>query len=194
MGLFFFFLPPPQPSQSRWESLQSIMWIYLSWLIGIFTFEKLATGWIHQPVLSWVGPMSLDGLGQLGSSSSLGVVLLASGTGGGHLPYSCLGTYSSEDLSSNLWRAFSPKWLVACKELTNFHWRFPGRKMSPSFWNHPIWSSWKPSLLEARVKEEQAPGGRQEGSWVKNLTRRYSEAWILHQHYLISEDPLIRHS
>ena len=26
----------------------------------------------------------------------------------------------------------------------------PGRKRSPSFWNHPIWS-WKPSLLALRV-------------------------------------------
>ena len=40
---------------------------------------------------------------------------------------------------------------VACKKLTNFYWRFPGRKRSPSFWNHPIWSSWKPSLLSIRV-------------------------------------------
>ena len=58
---------------------------------------------------------------------------------------------SLRDLSSNLCRAFSPKWAVACKELTKFHWRFPGRKRSPSFWNHPIWSSWKPSLLALRV-------------------------------------------
>ena len=42
-----------------------------------------------------------------------------------------------KDLSSNLWRAFSPKWVVACKELTNFHWRFPGRKRTPSFWTTP---------------------------------------------------------
>ena len=41
--------------------------------------------------------------------------------------------------------------MVACKELTNFHWRFPDRKRSPSFRNHPIWSSWKPSLLALRV-------------------------------------------
>ena len=54
-----------------------------------------------------------------------------------------------KELSSNLWRAFSPKWVVACKELTNFHGRFPGRKRSPSFWNHPIWS-WKLSLLALR--------------------------------------------
>ena len=40
-------------------------------------------------------------------------------------------------ISSNLWRAFSPKWVEACKELTNFQWRFPGRKRSSSFWNHP---------------------------------------------------------
>ena len=42
-----------------------------------------------------------------------------------------------KDLSSNLWTAFSPKWVVACKELTNFHWRLPGKKRSPSFWKHP---------------------------------------------------------
>ena len=47
--------------------------------------------------------------------------------------------------------AYSPKRVVACKGLTNFHWRFPGRKKSPSFWNHPIWSSWKPLLLAVRV-------------------------------------------
>ena len=58
---------------------------------------------------------------------------------------------SLRDLSSNLCRALTPKWVVACKELINFHWRFPGRKRSPSFWNHPIWSSWKPSLLALRV-------------------------------------------
>ena len=40
--------------------------------------------------------------------------------------------------------------MVACKELTNLHWRLPGRKRSPSFWNHPIWSSWKPSFLALR--------------------------------------------
>ena len=55
-----------------------------------------------------------------------------------------------KDLSSHLWRAFSPKCVVSRKELTNFHWRFPGRKRSPSFWNHPLWSSWKSSLLALR--------------------------------------------
>ena len=55
-----------------------------------------------------------------------------------------------KDLSSNLWRAFSPKWVVACKELT--------KKRSPSFWNHPIWSSWKPSLLSLRVSPSQYEG------------------------------------
>ena len=44
-----------------------------------------------------------------------------------------------------------------------------------------------------RVKGERALRGRQECGWVKNLTRGYSQAWIFHQHYLISEDPLIRH-
>ena len=47
--------------------------------------------------------------------------------------------------------------------------------------------------FETRVKGERALGGRQEGSWVKNLTRGYSETWTFHQHYLISEDSLIRH-
>ena len=42
---FFFFFTTHQPSQSRWESLQSILWMYLSWLIGIYTLEKLASGW-----------------------------------------------------------------------------------------------------------------------------------------------------
>ena len=56
-----------------------------------------------------------------------------------------------KDLYSHLCRDFSSKWVVAWKELTNFHWRFPGRNRSPSFWNHPIWSSWKPSLLALRV-------------------------------------------
>ena len=39
------FLLPPQLSQSRWESLQSVLWMYLSWLIGMYTLEKLASGW-----------------------------------------------------------------------------------------------------------------------------------------------------
>ena len=53
-------------------------------------------GEVHLPVLSWIGPTSLDGLGQLGSLSSLGVVYLASGTRGDHFPYSCLEACSSE--------------------------------------------------------------------------------------------------
>ena len=56
-----------------------------------------------------------------------------------------------KDLYSNLWRAFSPTWEVAWEELTNVHWRFPGRQRSPSFWSHLIWSSWKPPLLALRV-------------------------------------------
>ena len=63
-----------------------------------------------------------------------------------------------KDLSSHLWRAFSPKWVVACKELTNFLWRFPGIKRSPFFWNHPISSSWKPSSLALRVSSSVYEG------------------------------------
>ena len=55
-------LLPPQPSQSGWESLQSILWMYLSWLIGIYTLEK--SGWSSStsPLLGrshavgWAGP------------------------------------------------------------------------------------------------------------------------------------------
>ena len=43
------------------------------------------------------------------------------------------------------------------------------------------------------MKGERALGGRKEGGLVKNLTRGYSQVWIFHQHYLISEDSLIRH-
>ena len=61
-------------------------------------------------------------------------------------------------LSINLWRAFSSKWVVGYKDLTNFHWKFPGRKSSPSFWNHRMWSSWKPSLLALRVSHSVYEG------------------------------------
>ena len=47
--------------------------------------------------------------------------------------------------------------------------------------------------FQARVEGETVLRGRQEGSWVKNLTRGCSQTWIFHQHYLVSEDPLIRH-
>ena len=43
-------------------------------------------------------------------------------------------------------------------------------------------------------KGKEPSGGSQEVRYVKNLSRGYSQAWIFHQHYLISEDPFIRHS
>ena len=145
-------LPLPQLSQSRWESLKSILLMYISWLIGIYIFEKWHLGEVHLPVLSWVSPMSLERLGQLGSFFEL---FEGFSWQGGQEETTChivvWRPVPLKDLSSNLWRPFSPKWVVACTELTNFHWRFPGRKRSPSFWNHPVWSSWKPSLLVLRV-------------------------------------------
>ena len=42
------------------------------------------------------------------------------------------------------------------------------------------------------MKGERVLRGRQESGRVKNLTRGYSQAWIFHQHYLISEDSLIK--
>ena len=61
--LLLLLLPPPQPSQSRWESLQSILWMYLSWLIGIYTLEKLASGWSPSvsPVLDRSHVVGQDG-------------------------------------------------------------------------------------------------------------------------------------
>ena len=148
---FFFFLPPPQPSQSGWESLQSILWMYLSWLVSIYTFEKVESGWSpsasplldRSHVIGWAG---LAGVFKI-----LGDCLLASGTRETACHIVVWRPVPLKDLSSDLWRAFSSKWVVVYKELTNFHWKFPERKRSPSFWNHPIWSSWKPSLLELRV-------------------------------------------
>ena len=63
-----------QPSQSRWDSLQSILWMYLSWLIGIYTLEKLASVW--NPSASPLLGRShvIAGISQLGSSRSLGVI------------------------------------------------------------------------------------------------------------------------
>ena len=50
------------PAFSEWESLQFIMWMYLSWLIGIYTLEK--SGWSpstspllgRSHVVGWAGP------------------------------------------------------------------------------------------------------------------------------------------
>jgi len=39
------FFPPPWPSQCRWENLQSILWMYLLWVVSIYTLEKVASGW-----------------------------------------------------------------------------------------------------------------------------------------------------
>ena len=128
------FLPPPQPSQSE-ESLQSILWMCLSWLISIYTLEKLASGWSPSasPLLGrshatgWAGPAEVfklfGGCGQVGREETTCLIVIWR-------------PFPLKDLSSSLWRAFSPKWVMACKELTNFHWRFPGRKRSPFFWNH----------------------------------------------------------
>ena len=139
---FFFFLTSPQLSQSGWESLQSILWMYLLQLLAIYTLEKLASGW-NPSTSSLLGRSHV--IGQAGPARVFELL-------GVNWPLIAVWRpVPMKDLSSNLWRAFSPKWVVACKELTNFHWRFPGRKRNPSFWNHPKWSSWKPSHLALRV-------------------------------------------
>ena len=43
------------------------------------------------------------------------------------------------------------------------------------------------------MKGERGLTDRQEGGWVKNLTKGYSQAWTCYQNYLISVDSLIRH-
>ena len=50
-----------------------------------------------------------------------------------------------------------------------------------------------PRFLGKSERGKSPAGGRQEGGWVKNITRGCNEAWIFHQHYLISKAPLIRH-
>ena len=103
-----------------------------------FYLEKLASGWSPSASPLLAGPTPLDGLGQLGSLSSLWGFSWQVGQEETTCHIVVWRPVLLKDLSSNLWRAFSPKWVVACKELTNFHWRFPGRKKSPSYWNHPI--------------------------------------------------------
>ena len=132
-------------------SLQSNLWLYLSWLVDIYTLEKLASGWSpsaspflgrsHAVGTGWASwslraPWGLFNW-QVGQEETICLIVVWR-----PIPL--------KDLSSNLWRAFSPKWVMACKELT--------KKRSPSFWNHPIWSSWKPSLLALIVSHSVYEG------------------------------------
>ena len=129
-----------------WESLQSILWMYLSWQIHIYTLQKLASGW-NPSASPLLVPCHWTAWASWGLWAPWGLfnwqVRQEETT--------CLRVIwrpvPLKDLSSNLWKAFCPKWVVTCKKFTNFHLRFSGRKRSPSFWNHPVWSSWKPSLL-----------------------------------------------
>ena len=117
---------------------QSILWMCLSWPIGIYTLEKLTSGW---------SPSARPLLGRchiLGRTRPAGVFEFLGGC-------FLIGKWDKrrpttwlivvwrpvplKELSSHRWRAFSPKWVAACKELTNFHWRIPDRKRSPSFGN-----------------------------------------------------------
>ena len=60
--------------------------------------------------------------------------------------------------------------------------------------DNPSWEFFQWSKVSRQEWKGREPlGDRQESSWVKNLTSGYNQAWICHQHYLISEDPLIRH-
>ena len=129
------FLPPLRPSQSEWESLQPILWMHLT-LIDIYSLEKLSSGWSpsaspllgRSHVIGWAGPAGVFEL--------LGGCLIDKWDKRRPCALQLFGGLF-------LWRIFlvifgGPKWMVACKKLTNFHWRFPGRKRSPSFRNHPI--------------------------------------------------------
>ena len=134
---FVFFLPPPQPSQSQWESLHSSKTSGWNPSASPLLGPMVPHHWMDWKSWGLWAPCGLLNW-QVGEEKTTCLIVVWRPS-------------PLKDLSSNLWRAFSPKWAVTCKELTNFHWSFPGRKRSPSFWNHPIWSSWKPSLLALRV-------------------------------------------
>ena len=126
---------------------------------GIYTLYDRHLGDVHLPVLSWVGPMPLDGMASWGLRAPWW--LFNWQVGQEEITYLIViwRPVPLNDLSSNFWRAFSPKWVMACKGLTNFHWRFPGQKKRiSSFWNYPIWSSWKSSLLALRVSPSDYEG------------------------------------
>ena len=77
--------------------------------------------------------MPLDRLGQLGSSSSLGLFNWKVGQEETTYLIVIWRPLPLKDLSSHLWKAFSPKCVVACKELTNFHWSSQAEKGVPPF-------------------------------------------------------------
>ena len=138
------FFTPPQPSQSRWESLIHPVNVSLMTSRGLYPWEtgicvksicQSSPGYVPHcwtGCASWAlwAPWWLFNW-KMGQEETTCIIVIWR-------------SVPLKELSSSLWRAFSPKWVVPCKELANFHWRFPGRKRSLSFWNHPIWSSWNP--------------------------------------------------
>ena len=150
-------------------------------------------GEVQLPVLSWAGPCRWMGWTSWGLWDPWGLFNWQVG----QEETTCLiviwRPVPLKDLSSNLWRGFSPKWVVVCKELTNFHWRFPGRKISLSLLNLPIWTSWKLSLLALSVSLSVYEGvsgkfvcGTKVATPIRSLfcnvalVAAWSAAWFLH--------------
>ena len=139
---FFFFLPPPQPSQSGLESLQFILWMLSIMANRFIPLRNWHLDEAHLPVHLPTSPGEVLFHSMGWANWGLWAPWRFSNWQVGQEEISCLiviwRPIPLKVLCSNLWRAFSPKWVVACNQLANFHWRFPGRKRSPSFWNYPI--------------------------------------------------------
>ena len=102
--------------------MEQFFFFFLNHLLSLFSlggkafnlsceciYQNWHLGEVHLPVLSWVGPMSLDRLGQLGSLSSLGLFnwhVEQEETTGLIVVWNPV---PLKDLSTNPWRAFSPK-------------------------------------------------------------------------------------
>ena len=108
---------------------------YLSWLIGIYILEKLASGWSPSAspllgrsyVIGWVGPAGVFELlgGFLVGKRDKRRSLALWSFGGLFLWRSFLVIFGGSSPLNEWWHV----------KLANFHWRFPGRKRNPSFWN-----------------------------------------------------------
>ena len=89
--------------------------------VNVSIIRNWHLGEVYLPVLSWVGPMLLGSWASWGLQAPWELFNWQVG----QEQTTCLiviwRPVPLKDFSNNLWRAFSPKWVVACKELTNFH-------------------------------------------------------------------------
>ena len=71
---FFFFFTTSSAFSVLVVEMPSTHPVNVSIMTIIYTLEKLVLGEVHMSVISWLDPIPLDGLSQLGSSNSSGVV------------------------------------------------------------------------------------------------------------------------